>query len=170
MTVVKNHKKLLFPLNSPPSVCLEYKVSSKLKHLPSMVHNFCLKTDRCQHSQVSVLTGNKNYKNICHHYIQGLWFMQFQISSKLKLLQLLFKTMAWKMTGTNIGSYQIWQASRIAKKLLLLLNSPPSISVKYEMSSKLKHLLFLVQNYGLKIDRRQKLQKDFVTTEFRALD
>ena len=99
-------------------------------------------------------------------YSGPLVYVEFQISSKPKLLQLLLRTVAWKMTGANIGSYHIGQASRIAKKLLLLLNSSPSISVKYEMSSKLKHLPFLFQNYGLKIDRYQYWQAEKITKRF----
>ena len=61
---IKNHKKLLSLLNSPPSICVEYEISSKLKHLPFSVQNYGLKDDRCQNWQVSILTGIKNYKNL----------------------------------------------------------------------------------------------------------
>ena len=61
------------------------------------------------------------------------------------------------------------------KKLLLTLNSPPSVCAKYKISSKLKDLSFLVQNSGLKDDsyqyrQVQKLQKTIVTIEFTGLD
>ena len=62
------------------------------------------------------------------------------------------------MTGANIDRCQYLQASKITKKLLSSLNSPSSISSEYEISSKLKHLPFLVQNYGLKDDRRKHWQ------------
>ena len=52
------------------------------------------------------------------------------------------------------------------KKLFSLLNSPPSICVEYEISSKLKHFLFFAQNYGLKDDRCQESQKTIVLNEF----
>ena len=60
LTGIRNHKKLLPLLNSPPSICVEYEISSKLKHLPFSVQNY----DRCQNWQVSILTGIKNYKNL----------------------------------------------------------------------------------------------------------
>ena len=64
------------------------------------------------------------------------------------------------------------------KKLLSLLNSPSSLCVEYEISSKLIHLPFFVQNFqkhvltddSAYIDWRQKLQKSIATIEFTALD
>ena len=67
------------------------------------------------------------------------------------------------MAGANIDRCQIWQASRITKKLLSLLNSPPSLCAEYKVSSKLEHLLFFVQNYGLTDDRCQQLQVSILT-------
>ena len=46
LTGIKNYKKLMPPLNSPPSICLQYVTSSKLKHLPLFVQNFDLEDDR----------------------------------------------------------------------------------------------------------------------------
>ena len=57
LTGIKNHKKLLPLVNSPPSICVEYKISWKLKHLPFFVQNYGLKDDRFQQWQVSILTG-----------------------------------------------------------------------------------------------------------------
>ena len=109
-------------MNSPPSFCVKYEISSKLEHLPVWVKNCGLKVNRYQYWQLSILTGVKNHK-----------------------------------------------------KLLLILNSPPSVCAKYKISSKLKDLSFLVQNSGLKDDRYQyrqvpKLQKTIVTIEFIGLD
>ena len=63
LTVVKNPKNLLSPLNSSPSICLEYKISSKLKHLPFFVQNYGLKDGRCQHRKLlsSVNSAPSNY-------------------------------------------------------------------------------------------------------------
>ena len=69
---VENHKKLLSPLNSPPSICAEYKISSKLKHLPFFIQNYGLKDDRCQHWQVSRIT-----ENYCHQWIQHLQIVHY---------------------------------------------------------------------------------------------
>ena len=91
----ESQKAIVSPLNSAPLICLKYKISSKLKHLPFLVHNFGLKTERCQHWQVSMLTGIKNYKQILSPLNSGpSIYVEFQISSKLNLLQLLLKTMA----------------------------------------------------------------------------
>ena len=100
LTGFENCKKLLSLLNSPPSLCVEFEISSKLKHLQFFVQNYGLKDERYQHWQVSVLTGIKNYKN-----------------------------------------------------LLSPLNSRPPFCAEYKISSKLKHLLFFFQDYGLKDDR-----------------
>ena len=51
------------------------------------------------------------------------------------------------LTGVNIDRHQKLQ------KLLSPLNSPPSICSEYVTSSKLKHLPFFVQNFGLEDDR-----------------
>ena len=110
---VENHEKLLSLLNSPPSLCVEFEISSKLKHLLLFLQNYGLTDGRCQHWQVPKLTGIKNYR-----------------------------------------------------KLLPPLNSPPSIWAKYEISSKLKHLLFFVQNYGLKDDRYQYWQVSRITENY----
>ena len=69
---IKNYKKLLSPLNSPPSICEDYKISSKLKHLLFFVQNYGLKEDRCQHWQVSKITGN-----YCRQWIQQLQIVHY---------------------------------------------------------------------------------------------
>ena len=106
-------KKLLSLLNSPPSLCAEYKVSSKLEHLLFFVQNYGLTDDRCQQLQVSILTAVKNYK-----------------------------------------------------KILSLLNSPPSLCAENEVLSKLKHLPFFVQNYGLKDDSCQHWQLSWIIENY----
>ena len=113
---VENHKKLLPLLNSPPSLCVDYEISSKLIHLPFFVQNFQkhgLTDDRCLHWQVSILTGVKNYK-----------------------------------------------------KLLSPLTSSPLICAEYKISSKLKHLLLFIQNYGLKDDTCQHWQVSRITKNY----
>ena len=77
--------------------------------------------------------------------------VEFQISSKLKLLQLLLKTII-TIEFTILNNYglkddrcQYWKVPNLTseenhKKQLSLLNSPPSLCVEYEM--KLKHLPF----------------------------
>ena len=109
LTGFENCKKLLSLLNSPPSLCVEFEISSKLKHLQFFAQNYGLKDERYQHWQVSILTGVKNYKN-----------------------------------------------------LLSPLNSRPPFCAEYKISSKLKHLPFFFQDYGLKddsdIDRCQESQ------------
>ena len=70
--------------------------------MPFLVQNCDLEDDRCYYQQLSILTGIKN-----------------QISSKLKLLQLLLKTIVTiefitlcnyglKDKGVNIDRCQIW--------------------------------------------------------------
>ena len=101
--------------------------------------------------------------------------VEFQISSKLKLLQLLLKTIV-TIEFTFLRSYslkddrcQYWQVSNLTgienhKKFLSLLNS--SLSVEYEISSKLKHLPFFAQNYGMKDDRYQSWQVPRITENY----
>ena len=72
LTGVKSYKKLLSPLNSPPLICAEYKISSKLKHLLLFIQNYGLKDDTCQHWQVSRIT-----KNYCHQWIQHLQIVHY---------------------------------------------------------------------------------------------
>ena len=110
---VDNHKKLLSLLNLQPSLCVEFEISSKLKHLLLFLQNYGLTDGRCQHWQLSILAGIKNYK-----------------------------------------------------KLLPPLNSSPSICAEYEILSKLKHLLFFIQNYGLKDDRYQHWQVSRITENY----
>ena len=50
----------------------EYKLSSKLKHLPFFVQICGLKDDRCQHWQVSRIT-----ENYCHQWIQHLQIVHY---------------------------------------------------------------------------------------------
>ena len=56
------------------------------------------------------------------------------------------------MTGAYIDMCQYWQTSKITKKLLSPLSSPPSICAKNEISSKLMHLPLFVQSYDIKDD------------------
>ena len=56
------------------------------------------------------------------------------------------------MTGAYIDKCQYSQTSKITKKLLSPLNSPPLICAEYEISSKSTHLSLFVQSYGLKND------------------
>ena len=62
LTDVKNYKKLLWPLNSPPSICVEYEISSRLTHLPLFVQSYDLNDDsanigKCQESQKTIVIG-----------------------------------------------------------------------------------------------------------------
>ena len=72
LTGIKNYKKLLSSLNSPPSICAENKTSLKLKHLPFFIQNYGLKDDRCQYWQVSRIT-----ENYCHQWIQHLQIVHY---------------------------------------------------------------------------------------------
>ena len=96
-----------------------------------------LNIDRRQESQIILSPMNS-----------GPWIcVEFQISSKLKLLQLLFKTIV-TIEFTTLRNYglkddrcQYRQESNLTgvenhKKQLPLLNSPPSLCVEYEISSK----------------------------------
>ena len=160
MTGFNNHKKLLLPLNSPPSVCVTCKVSSE---------KFAVFGPKLWW-QVPILTGFKNHKKKLSSLNSGpSIFVEFQISSKLKLLQLLLKTIATNEFTTvrnyclKDGRCQYWQVPNLSgvenhKKLLSLLNSPPSLCAEYEISSKLKHLPFFIQNYGLTDDSCQHWQ------------
>ena len=108
-------------------------------------------------------------------------FVEFQISSKVKLLQLLLKAIVTIEFSTlqNYGlkddRYQYWQVSNLTavenhKKLLLLLNSPPSLCVEYEISKLWPKRGQVPTLTGAKSGKRQKLQKAMVTIEFTALD
>ena len=108
-------------------------------------------------------------------------FVEFQISSKVKLLQLLLKAIVTIEFSTlqNYGlrddRYQYWQVPNLIavenhKKLLLLLNSPPSLCVEYEISKLWPKRGQVPTLTGAKSGKRQKLQKAMVTIEFTALD
>ena len=128
--------------------------------------------DRCQYWQASRIT--KSFLTI---EFRAFDLCRLQISSKLKLLQPLLKTIV-TIEFTTLRNYglkddrcQYWQVSNLTgvenhKKLLSLLNSPPSLCVEYEISSKLKHLPFFVQNYGLKDDRCQHWQVSRITENY----
>ena len=104
-------------------------------------------------------------------------YVNFQVSSKLRRMQLLLKTIV-TIEFTNLNNYgledhrcQYWEVSNFRgvenhEKLLSLLNSPPSHCVEFEISSKLKHLLFFVQNYGLKDNRYQYWQVSRITENY----
>ena len=57
-TGVENHKKLLSLLNSPPWLCAEYEISSKLKHLPFFIQNWP------ERWQLPTLAGVKNHRKL----------------------------------------------------------------------------------------------------------
>ena len=93
--------------------------------------------------------------------------VEFQISPKLKLSQLLLKIIVtFEFTtlhnyGLKYDTCQYWQVSNLTgvenyKKLLPLLNPPSSLCAAYKISSTLKHFPLFVQNfqnYGLTDDR-----------------
>ena len=73
MTDYQESQKVLSPLNSGPSICVDFQISSKLKPLQLLLktvvtikfttlRNYGLIDDRCQYCQVSNLTGVKNPK------------------------------------------------------------------------------------------------------------
>ena len=76
------HLLISKPLNSPPSFCVKYEISSKLEHLPVLVKNCGLKVNRYQYWQLSILTGVKNHKKLLltlnHHpqFVQSKKFHQ----------------------------------------------------------------------------------------------
>ena len=114
LTGVENHKKLLSLLNSPPSLCVEYKISSTLKHLPLFVQNFQnygLTDNKFLHWQMSILTGIKNYKKLLPPLTSPPWICaEYEISSKLKHLPLFVQNYDLKD-----DTCQHWQVSRITK-------------------------------------------------------
>ena len=64
-----------------------------------------------------------------------------------------------------------WQVSILTgvknyKKLLSPLTSSPLICAEYKISSKLKHLLLFIQNYGLKDDTCQHWQVSRITKNY----
>ena len=69
---VENHERLLSLLNSSPSHCVEFEISSKLKHLSFFVQNYGLKDNRYQYWQVSRIT-----ENYCHQWIQYLQIVHY---------------------------------------------------------------------------------------------
>ena len=42
-------------MTSPSSICVEYEISSELKHLLLFVQNYGLKDGRCQESQKTIV-------------------------------------------------------------------------------------------------------------------
>ena len=116
LTGIKNHKKLLSLLNSTSSICVEYEISSKLKHLPFFVQNYGLKDDRCQHWQVSILRGVKNYKNLLSPLNSPpLIYVEYKIWSK-----------RWQVPAlTGVKNH---------RKLLSSMNSAPSNCSKCKIS------------------------------------
>ena len=58
-------------MNSPPSFCVKYEISSKLEHLPFLVKKCGLKGNRYQYWQASRIT-----KNYCQHWIHQPRFVQ----------------------------------------------------------------------------------------------
>ena len=111
LTGIENHKTILSLLNSPPSLCAEYEISSKLKHLPFFVQNYGLTNDRCQHSQVSILTGVKSYKKLLSPLNSPpSIYAKYKVSSKLKYLPFFVQNY-----GLKDGRCQHWQVPRITE-------------------------------------------------------
>ena len=114
MTGVENHKKLLSLLNPPSSLCVAYKISSKLKHLPLFVQNFQnygLTDDRCLHWQVSILIGVKNFKKLLSPLnLPPSICAEYQISSNLKHLPLFVQNY-----GLEDDRCWYWQVSSITE-------------------------------------------------------
>ena len=107
LTGVENHKKQFSLLNSPPSLCLEYEIASKLKHLPFFVQNYGLTDGRCQIERCQYWQASKIRKNYCRHWIHRPWFVQrTKFHQNWSIYRSSSKTMAWKMTHTNIGRCQ----------------------------------------------------------------
>ena len=111
---IENPKKLLLLLNSAPSFCVEFKISSKLKHLPFYVQNFqnyCLTDDRCIHWQVSILTDVKNYKKT----IVTIEFTALDLCRVRNFFKIdAFATLRPKLWPQK-WQCQHWQVSRITK-------------------------------------------------------
>ena len=102
LTGVENQKKLLPLLNPPPSLCVEYEIASKLKHLP-FVQNYGLTDGRCQIERCQYWQVSKITKNYCHHWIHRPWFVQCtKFHQNWSIYRSSSKTMAWKMTDANI--------------------------------------------------------------------
>ena len=112
LTRVENHKKLLSLLNSSPWLCVEYKISSKLKHLLFLVQNFPnygLTDDRCIHWQVSILTHVKNYKKT----IVTIEFTNLNLCKERNFFKIdAFATLRPKLWPQR-WQCQHWQVSRI---------------------------------------------------------
>ena len=103
LTGIENHKKLLSLLNSPPSLWVEYEISSEFKHLLF----YGLTDDRCQNWQSSKIT-----KNYCHHWIHHPRFVQStKFHQNWNICCSSSKTVAEKMTGVNIDKRQESQKS-----------------------------------------------------------
>ena len=176
LTVVKNHKKLLSPLNSSPSVCLEYKVSSKLKHLPSMVHNFGLKTDRYQYWLATKIT--KIFVTTIFRV-----FDLCRVSNFIKTEALATFAQNYGLKDDRCQYWQLpyWTGVKNRKKTIATIEFITLNFCKVRNVIKIEAFAVLVpklwpKNWqvptltGINIDMRQKLQNDFVTIEFRASD
>ena len=115
-----------------------------------------VKFDRCGESQKTIVTIEFTALTLC-------WVRNFIKIEAFAVLRPKLWPDRWQVpTLTGVINY---------KKLLPPMNSPPSICEEYKISSKLKHLLFFVQNYGLKDDsanigRYQESQKTIAMNEF----
>ena len=70
---------------------------------------------------VNIGRHQKSQKNYCHHWIHHTRFVQkTKFHQDWKICHFWFKTVAWKITGTNIDRCQYWQASRITKKFAII--------------------------------------------------
>ena len=122
-------QKVLSPLNSRFSICVEFQISSKLKLLQLLLKtivsieftticNYGLRDDRCQCCQVSKNEGVENHKTYCRDWIYYPHFvlsMKFHQNSSICCFS--SKTMAYQMTGANIDRCQYLQASKIQKTI-----------------------------------------------------
>ena len=140
LTGVENHKKLLSLLNSPPSPCVKYKISSELKHLPFFVQNFKnygLTDDRCIYWQVWILTGVKNYKKT----IVTIDFTALDLCRVRNFIRIeAFAPLPSKLW------LERWQVPTLAgvknhKKLLSSMNSAPSDCSLWKISWKMVNLI-----------------------------
>ena len=129
---VENPKKLLSLLNSPPSFCVEYKISSKLKHLPFFVQNF----QNYGLTSINIDRRQKLQKNYCHHWIQHPRFVQStKFLQNRRICHYSSKAMASKMTVPTLASV------KNHKKLSPLVNSAPSNCSLRKISWKIANLI-----------------------------
>ena len=109
-------------------------------------------------------------KNYCHYWIHHPHFvLSMRFHQNWYICHSLSKTS--KKTWPNRWQVPNWQVSILTgvknyKKLLSPLTSSPLICAEYKISSKLKHLLLFLQNYGLKDDTCQHWQVSRITKNY----